>query len=142
MPNWISYAYCEKCDRPLRENEYRSVNTGGGESEETRHYCRLCDSRGRKPHSLYSFRMPFFLALCVTVFSIGMVLWYFFAVKPEGTETTLGELIALCQVPLLIAVSFFAWSFYEKSKCKPIYDRWVMQHGTDPEKWPDAPKPD
>ena len=27
-------------------------------------------------------------------------------------------------------------------RCKPIYDRWVMQHGTDPDEWPDAPKPE
>ena len=83
-----------------------------------------------------------FLSLMRHRFSIGMVLWYFFAVKPEGTETTLGELIALCQVPLLIAVSFFAWSFTKSQNAKPIYDRWVMQHGTDPDKWPDATKPD
>ena len=45
--------------------------------------------------------MPFFFALCFTVFAIGMVLLYFFAVKPEGTEATVGELLELCQVPLL-----------------------------------------
>ena len=133
--SWMSYAYCENCERPLRIHEFRSETTGRGESEETRYYCRLCDSRGRKPG------MPFFFALCFTVFAIGMVLLYFFVVKPKGTEATVGELLELCQVPLLIAISFFAWSYYEKSKYKPIYDRWVMQHGTDPEKWPGAPKP-
>ena len=27
-------------------------------------------------------------------------------------------------------------------RLKPIYDRWVHQHGTDPDKWPDASKPE
>ena len=26
-------------------------------------------------------------------------------------------------------------------RCKPIYDRWVMQHGSDPDKWPAPAKP-
>jgi len=30
------------------------------------------------------------------------------------------------------------WSAF---KYKPIYDRWVMEHGNDPDKWPGASKP-
>ena len=39
---------------------------------------------------------------------------------------------------LLVLIHFF---FLSRMRCKPIYDRWVMQHGTDPDKWPDANKP-
>ena len=52
--SWMSYAYCENCERPLRIHEFRSETTGRGESEETRYYCRLCDSRGRKPGCRFS----------------------------------------------------------------------------------------
>ena len=38
-------------------------------------------------------------------------------------------------------LAFFLLGWWKKSKCKPIYDRWVMQHGINPDKWPDAPKP-
>ena len=30
----------------------------------------------------------------------------------------------------------------DKRKGKTIYDRWVMQHGTDPDKWPAPAKPE
>ena len=33
-------------------------------------------------------------------------------------------------------------SLSSSQKCKHIYDRWVMQHGTDPEKWPAPAKPE
>lgn len=39
-----------------------------------------------------------------------------------------------------LAVFLLGW--WKKSKCKPIYDRWVIKHGINPDKWPDAPKPD
>ena len=42
-------------------------------------------------------------------------------------------------VPVLAFMGYFYW---KKSKCKPIYDRWVHQHGTDPDKWPPAPNSD
>ena len=37
-----------------------------------------------------------------------------------------------------LSIVFCVWSVF---RYKPIYDRWVMQHGTDPEKWPGPPKP-
>ena len=38
----------------------------------------------------------------------------------------------------LFAVVFHLWM---RSKCKPIYDRWVAEHGPDPDKWPATSKP-
>ncbi|MDB4705816.1 hypothetical protein OAG10_05115 [Verrucomicrobia bacterium] len=40
-------------------------------------------------------------------------------------------------VPILAFIGYFYW---KKSKRKPIYDRWVVQHGTDPDKWPGSVK--
>jgi len=37
-----------------------------------------------------------------------------------------------------LSIVFCVWSVF---RYKPIYDRWVMQHGNDPDKWPDAPTP-
>ena len=41
---------------------------------------------------------------------------------------------------LFPAFLFLLFHYWKKSKCKPIYDRWVMQHGPDPDKWPDESK--
>ena len=41
---------------------------------------------------------------------------------------------------MAIPLFTFVIGWAKKSECKPIYDRWVMRHGTDPEKWP-VPKP-
>ena len=41
---------------------------------------------------------------------------------------------------LFPAFLFLLFHYWKKSKCKPIYDRWVTHHGLDPENWPDAPK--
>ena len=41
---------------------------------------------------------------------------------------------------MALTVGYFAVGWWKKSKCKPIYDRWVHNYGSDPENWPDAPK--
>ena len=52
MVSYRAYVYCDKCDQPLRKNEYRSETTGGGGSPRTTYYCRLCNSLARKPFSM------------------------------------------------------------------------------------------
>ena len=37
---------------------------------------------------------------------------------------------------ILFGAYYIATHFREKSTYSPIYDRWVMKHGTDPDKWP------
>ena len=41
---------------------------------------------------------------------------------------------------MFYAAVFLFWDLRTKSKCKPIYDRWVMQHGINPDKWPELPQ--
>tara|TARA_B100000674_G_scaffold288289_1_gene238793 strand:- start:190 stop:420 length:231 start_codon:yes stop_codon:yes gene_type:complete len=47
-------------------------------------------------------------------------------------------IISAFPVAFLSLLIYVRW---QNSQCKQIYERWVMQHGTDPDKWPDAPKP-
>ena len=137
MPNYMSYAYCEKCDRPLRQSEYRSVTTGSGDSRETSHYCRLCGTRGRKPLSILGFNLLNLIGWFFTVFVICYASCHYFVRQVWDHDPTAIEFCLM----ILICLTPFAAGWWQKSKCKPIYDRWVMQHGTDPEKWPGAPKP-
>ena len=141
MPNWMSYAYCEKCDRPLRENEYRSVETSRGSNRHILYYCKLCDSRGRKLVSMLGFHFWVIMGWLWTVAGFGGAAWDYFAGQSEVSDVSLSDTLMRCFGVLLITVATFAFGWWQKSKYKPIYDRWVHQHGTDPDKWPDATKP-
>ena len=125
MPNWMSYAYCARCDRPLRENEYRiSISEG------TRFcFCRLCNSRARKPHSLIQAIGQ--TTLGVTIFGVPCIYW----LKSIGTEPAKIRTVVFL-ITLYMMLVHFVHGWWQKSKCKPIYDRWVMQHGTYPDNWP------
>jgi len=46
------------------------------------------------------------------------------------------KVFGLCFVPLVFL--FLDWQ--TKSKCKPIYDRWAIKHGINPDKWPELPQ--
>ena len=135
MPNWMSYVYCSKCDRPLCENEYRSETTHSGEGRETSHYCRLCDTRGRKLHSILGFHIWDVMGWLLVLLGIGGVVWYYFLSKAEGLDVTVNDMLQVGLV-VLFALPMFAVGWWQKSKCKPIYDRWIMRHGSDPEHWP------
>ena len=142
MPDWMSYAYCEKCDRPLRESEYRfEVTEGDGHGHRISHYCRLCDTRGRKPMCVFGFNLWNVIGWSWLVMCIGMVVWHYFLSKPEGLDVTVNDMLRSC-LTLLFALPMFAAGWWHKSKCKPIYDRWVYQHGTDHDKWQGASKPE
>ena len=135
MPNWMSYVYCTKCDRPLRIHESRSETNGGGDSQQTSHYCRLCDTRGRKPMSMFGFNLWDVMGWLWVLLGIGGVVWYYFLSKAEGLDVTVNDMLQVGLV-VLFALPMFAVGWWQKSKCKPIYDRWIMRHGSDPEHWP------
>ena len=134
MATYWNYAYCEKCDRPFRENECRSESTGSGNTQRTIYYCRVCESRARDFNKAAFLPWNLFMAM---VFCIGFTVMYFQGAAPSmiiGLPFPAIEII-----PVLVFVGLFVRT---KSKCKPIYDRWVMQHGIDTDKWPEAPKPE
>ena len=132
MPNWMSYIYCEKCDRPLRKNEYRRVEISRGGNHHILYYCKLCNTRGRKLHSILGFNLLNLVGWFFTVFVICLASRHYFVRQVWDYDPTAIEfclLILVCLMPIVCG----RW---QKSKCKPIYDRWVHQHGTDPDKWP------
>ena len=134
MVTYWNYAYCEKCDRPFRKNECRSESTGSHDNQRTIYYCRVCESLARDFNKIIILPKHLFVAL---VLCIGWPVMYFQDVSPSimiGLPFPTIEII-----PVLIFVGLFVRT---KSKCKPIYDRWVMQYGTDPDRWPSATKPE
>ena len=67
---------------------------------------------------------------------IGWALLYF----NEGISVSIMIGLPFPTIEIIPGLVFVGLFVRTKSKCKPIYDRWVMQHGTDPDKWPDATK--
>ena len=125
MHNWTSYAYCARCDRPLRENEYRIRRSEGT----TFCFCRLCNSRARKPYSLIQAIGQVTLELIVL--GVPCIYW----LKSTGIEPAKIRTVVFL-ITLYLMLAHFVQGWWQKSKCKPIYDRWVMQHGTYPDNWP------
>ena len=126
MRSYRAYVYCEECDRPLRENEYRSETTGSGKHRSTTCYCGLCNSEARAPSSVWAVKM--------VLLSIPILVFYA-ATRNNLADSSL-QVFGVCFVPLVFL--FFDWR--TKSKCKPIYDRWVIKHGINPDKWPELPQ--
>ena len=135
MANWSSYAYCDKCDRPLRASETRLVETGSGNSQTTTFYCRLCGDKARGFQKILGLPFSLFGAFSLAVMELVM----YFQQGFSFSEMINLPFPTIELVPVLAFVGYFYW---KKSKCKPIYDRWVHQHGTDPDKWPPAPNSD
>ena len=121
MPNWMSYAYCEKCDRPLKSNQIKTVSwSGAGEASGNDFLCKYCNGKCWKVGP-----MGWIGALCVVGYIVGVVLS-----TPD---------FAFEGFPLfLLGIGCGVGYRIQMRKCKPIYDRWVHQHGTAPDKWPNA----
>ena len=135
MPNWMSYAYCEKCDRPLRESEYRSETSRYGSNRKTRYYCKRCESRALMPWSILGLNRLYLIAWLMMVGS-GIAVWN---LQSEGDEfAEFDKFVAFFALPSA-ALLLFALGRWEQSKCKPIYDRWVMQYGLNHGDWPQLP---
>ena len=43
-------------------------------------------------------------------------------------------------ITTLLGAVYMVSHFWSKSTYSPIYDRWIMEHGTDHQKWPGASK--
>ena len=133
MATYWNYAYCEKCDRPFRGNECRSESIGSGNTQRIIYFCRVCESRARDFNKIIILPKNLFIAL---ILCIGFTVMYFQGVSPSNFLIGV-PFPAIEVIPVLVFVGLFVRT---NSKCKPIYDRWVMQHGTDPENWPDSSK--
>ena len=68
--------------------------------------------------------------------------WRFFMFYTRTSKGAMPSLVAYHRLNYEIMQEYVCYSSsLNFSQCKHIYD-WVMQHGTDPDKWPDAPKLD
>ena len=133
MATYWDYAYCEKCDRPFRTNECRSERTGIGGNRQTNYYCRVCESRARDFDKNVMLPTHLFMALA---WCIGWALLYL----NEGISVSIMIGLPFPTIEIIPGLVFVGLFVQTKSKCKPIYDRWVMKHGTDHQKWPGASK--
>lgn len=48
MASYQAYGYCDKCNQPLRKNEYRHEFSAVGQRVSVECYCRICNSIVRK----------------------------------------------------------------------------------------------
>ena len=62
-----------------------------------------------------------------------------FWLRPIGNWTAVLVVETLLGIAGLLLVHS---SLSSSQKCKHIYNRWVMQHGIDPDKWPAPAKPE
>ena len=117
----MSYAYCEKCDRPLKSNQIKTVSwRGAGEASGNDFLCEYCNGKCWKVGP-----MGWIGALCVVGYIVGVVLS-----TPD---------FAFAAFPLfLLGIGCGVGYRIQMRRCEPIYDRWVQQYGTDPDKWPNV----
>ena len=85
--------------------------------------------------SMFGFNLWDVMGWLWVLLGIGGVVWYYFLSKAEGLDVTVNDMLQVGLV-VLFALPMFAVGWWQKSKCKPIYDRWIIRHGSDPEHWP------
>ena len=59
----------------------------------------------------------------------------------DAKSTGLANATVLANPTVLFVPFVVVFHLWMRSKCKPIYDRWVAEHGPDPDKWPATSKP-
>ena len=116
------------CDRPLSSQDYGTQGnyTAAGNTKTV--YCRFCASTAEGAG-----KYPMIAGLVLTTIATPLIY------SLVGNEPLVLGIPAPVTTILLGALYLYS-HFRNKSTYSPIYDRWVMQHGTDPEKWPDATK--
>jgi len=100
----------------------------------------VCNAIARKP-----FSMAAWVGIALLTCAMAAISAWFIDVAPvDDVESYSEKWVPYMIIPITMLLPLFPFllGWWKKSKCKPIYDRWVMQHGTDPDKWPDANKPE
>ena len=136
MASYRAYFYCDKCNQPLRKNEYqyRREVSASGWGVSVAYYCRICNSLARKPFSMAVWAFVVLLTFLMASVAAGMLSELNNTVSDSDNKPLL--VFAVVALPL----GYSAYGLWKKSKCKPIYDRWVHNYGSDPENWPEAPR--
>ena len=136
MPNWMSYAYCGKCKRPLRWNEHRLLTTGAGNTQRTTYFCWHCDSEAWKPITFLGFYLWNFLALSACISAPVVMIWVYYSWQSGNKETAAPNWAGICAAFLFVIMVSLVKGCFEKDKSMRIYNLWVKRHGADPSKWP------
>ena len=83
----------------------------------------------------------------MAVWAFVVLLTFLMASVAAGMLSELNNTVSESDNKPLLALAFVAfplgysaYGLWKKSKCKPIYDRWVHNYGSNPENWPDAPR--
>ena len=134
MASYRAYVYCDKCNQPLRKNEYRREVSSTSQGVSVAYYCRICNSLARKPFSMAVWAFVVLLTFLMASVAAEMLSELNNTVFDSDNKPLL--VFAVVAFPL----GYSAYGLWKKSKCKPIYDRYVHNYGSDPENWPDAPR--
>ena len=134
MAGWDKYYYCTNCSRPYRESETRAgefvVTQLSGHGAHAIH-CVNCSGSMIRVQKTIGLLIMGIAMFCMAAVALG------FAVLMNDAK--MQDLLFIC-LPL---GGVCIWlNHQQKSRYKTIYDRWVIQHGPDPDKWPAPVKPE
>ena len=134
MAGWDKYCYCTNCSRPYRESETRAgefvVTQLSGSGVHAIH-CVSCNDSIIRPQNSVGLYVLGFALFCVAAVALGFVVIM--------NDAKMRDLFFIC-LPL---GGLCIWvNRQQKFRYKTIYDRWVIQHGPDPDKWPAPVKPE
>ena len=132
MASYRAYAYCEECDRPLRKHEYLIETTYRGGHRCKERCCVLCNSSGREPVSMLCSMILVLITCLLAVIAVAGIVYFSWPAR----DTLIMSAFPVAFLSLLIYVR------WQNSQFEQIYERWVMQHSTDPYNWPEATKPE
>lgn len=120
MAKWCNYIYCSECDRPFLKTKRRIVTfrTTDNKSSAFSHclYCGL---------SFASLSPTFWRNVSLPALGVSSVA---FAIALSTNNPDAWAFGLLSAAPLF---PFFRM----RKRCKPIYDRWIEKHGSDPSGW-------
>ena len=131
MDDWRQFYYCTNCRRPYCKSEIRTgdLALASASSSPPSLHCVDCNESVCQPS-------PFIgQVISLLFFFVPMV---FPLLGPDKWE-------AFSVIPLLFGIAglfYFLSSLAWSQKYEVIYDHWVMQFGTDPDKWPSASNPE
>ena len=130
MANWCEYIYCAKCDRPYHSWQCRTVYTPRGNGKYyTTSYCLDCSEvMGVKGSPKY-LRITSFVALGISLFEF-----------PTALSSNDQQSLNGFYLGGIIGIFALGAYLHTKRQYKPIYDRWVHKHGTNPDDWPTPTK--
>ena len=143
MLKWWKLIYCQKCRRPLRDYEYKVIEEpimDNGSIKILRTYtCSCCDGVCHKPENYPKFRRQMIWSPIIVSILHLLERCYLYYNNLEDISGPIAGVSLLLFLIVFPPAWYLVWRDTRKGKL--IYDRWVMQHGTDPDKWPGASKP-